>query len=62
MTRMSQTITFAVSIFVCITLGGRLLQSGASLPALLGLFFGALALGMTVSSWIMRRVPTASVR
>ena len=56
MTRMSQTITFVVSLFVCISLGGRLLDRGAGLAPLVGLFFGAVALGMTLSSYLMRRV------
>jgi hypothetical protein len=62
MRQISQTITFAVSLFVCIALGGRLLDRGASLPALVGLFFGALALGMTISAWLMRRVTGAASR
>lgn len=62
MTRMSQMITFVVSIFVCITLGGRLLDRGAGIAVLAGFFFGALALGMTISAWLMRRVVESSVR
>jgi len=60
MTRMSQTITFIVSLFVCIALGGRLLDRGAGLAPLLGLFFGALALGMTLTLYVMQRVHRSS--
>jgi hypothetical protein len=62
MTRMSQLITFAVSIFVCITLGGRLLENRAAIWPLVGFFLGSLALGMTLSSWLMRRFGESSVR
>lgn len=62
MTRMSQIITFAVSIFVCITLGGRLLENRGALVPLIGFFFGALALGMTLSAWLMRRVTKSAIR
>jgi len=55
MTRMSQTITFVVSLFACITLGGRLLDRGAGLAPVLGLFFGALALGMTLMLYVRGR-------
>jgi hypothetical protein len=55
MGRASMSLTLATSTFGVLFLGGRLFAHGAALIPLVGILFGALAIGATLGAWMTRR-------